>query len=190
MIGSILVNKLRFRFNPAKFVNAVAYLAHACPKSTKMTVCKLLYFADKEHLLKYGRPITGDTYYHLEHGQIPTRGLDMLRLRSDAASNALTEKYVTVIGNYVHPRRPVDKKVFSKSDIETLELIVREFGGMTAAQLRKRAHDELTYVESQEGCPIDFSLFFKDRPKAKRALDLAGREQEARDVLLPYGIAE
>jgi Protein of unknown function (DUF4065) len=78
--------KLRFRFNAAKFVNAVAYLAQACPNSTKMTVCKRLYYADKEHLVKYGRPILGDHYYRLEHGPVPTHGLDMLRRHSGPAA--------------------------------------------------------------------------------------------------------
>jgi hypothetical protein len=44
--------KLRFRFNAAKFVNAVAYFAQGCPNGTKMTICKRLYYADKEHLAK------------------------------------------------------------------------------------------------------------------------------------------
>jgi uncharacterized phage-associated protein len=184
------MGRLRFRFNVAKFVNAVVYLAQACPGSTKMTICKQLYFADKEHLLKYGRPITGDTYYHLDHGQIPTRGLNMLRQRSNPAANALLEKYVTVIGNSVNPKRQADKKVFSKSDLEILAWVVRRYGNKTAAELRRLAHKEPTYVDSEEGCAIDFALFFKGRSESNAIKTLADQEQKSRDVLRRYAAAE
>jgi hypothetical protein len=34
---------IRFSFQPDKFVNTAAYLARACPNSTKMTIGKQLY---------------------------------------------------------------------------------------------------------------------------------------------------
>ena len=55
--GGEQMANIRFVFQPEKFVNAVAYLAQACPGSTKMTICKQLYYADKEHLVRFGRPI-------------------------------------------------------------------------------------------------------------------------------------
>src|SRR5258708_6607628 len=115
-----MANRLRFQFNPEKFVNAVAYLAQACPQSTKLTICKQLYFADKQHLVLYGRPIIGDHYHKLEHGQVPTRGLDMLRRKAAAPENALLEKYVSVSSYSVHPKRSPNRKGFSKSDLEVL----------------------------------------------------------------------
>ena len=112
---------LRFRFNAEKFVNAVAYLAQNCPGSTKLTICKHLYLADKEHLVRYGRPVLGDHYYKLPHGPIPTRGLDLLRGRATAPENALLDKYVSVVGEAVHPKRQPNRKVFSKTDLEVLD---------------------------------------------------------------------
>jgi uncharacterized phage-associated protein len=180
-----MVNRLRFQFNPSKFANAVAYLAQACPRSTKMTICKQLYFADKEHLVRYGRPIVGDEYHKLEHGQVPTQGLDMLRGRSDAAKNALLEKYVTVLGDSIHPKQAPNKKVFSKSDLEILDLVIEKYGQMSAAELRKLSHDEPSYVKSEGFCPIDYALFF-DGEEVSEVKDLAEAEQESRDVLRPF----
>jgi antitoxin SocA-like protein len=154
-----------------------------------MTICKELYFADKRHLLQFGRPITGDRYYKIQQGQVPTRGLDMLRHRPTPAANALLEKYVSVIGNSVHPKK-LDKSVFSKSDLEVLDWVVKHFGHKTAAELRKLAHREHTYLESEEGCPIDFALFFKGHPDSEAVWSLAEQEQESRDVLARYAITE
>ena len=54
--------RIAFEFDVEKFVNASVYLVERCPEVTKMKLAKLLYFADKEHLLAYGRTITGDRY--------------------------------------------------------------------------------------------------------------------------------
>ena len=178
--------KLRFSFQPEKFVNAVAYLAQACPHSTKMTICKQLYYADKEHLVRFGRPITGDHYHKLEHGPIPTRGLDILRRRSSERDAALLEKYVSVIGDAVHPRQSPNRKVFSKSDIEVLDRIIAQCGRMSAAALRRKSHQEAPWKESIDGCPIDYALFFKEHPESATVKELAQSEQDSRDLLRPY----
>lgn len=178
--------KLRFRFNAAKFVNAVAYLAQACPNSSKMSVCKQLYYADKEHLVKYGRPILGDHYYRLEHGPVPTYGLDMLRRHSSPAAHALLDKYVSVIGNSVHPKQVPDRKVFSKSDLAVLDHIVKKYGKLSAAELRSKTHSEAPWSNSDDRCPIDYELFFDEHPGSEGIKALAEAEQESRDVLRPY----
>ena len=67
-----------FAFKVKKFASVVAYFAARKTRITKKEICKLVYFADKEHLLRHGRPITGDRYYSLEQRPIPSRGLDAL----------------------------------------------------------------------------------------------------------------
>ncbi len=177
---------MRFQFNPEKFVNAVAYLAQGCRNSTKLAICKHLYYADREHLVRYGRPITGDQYYKLPHGPIPTRGLDMLRGKASAAENALLEKYVSVIGDSVHPKQPANRRVLSKSDIEILEWVVKSYGRLSAASLRSKTHAEAPWSRSDDCCPIDYALFFEGRPEAEHVKALAEAEQESRDLLRPY----
>jgi uncharacterized phage-associated protein len=181
-----MMKTLRFRFNSEKFVNAVAYLALACPSSTKLSICKLLYFADKEHLLRYGRPILGDHYYNLEHGPVPTRGLDMLRHKASAEEQALLEKYVAVIGNSVHPKRPANRKVFSKSDLLILDEVIAKYGHLPPFELISKTHAEPPWLKSQRGCPIDYELFFKGRPEAAEMKEIVQREQETRDLVSRY----
>jgi uncharacterized phage-associated protein len=178
--------RLRFRFNPTKFVNAVAYIAEACPGSTKLTICKHLYFADKEHLRRYGRPITGDHYYRLPHGPVPTRGLDMLRKKAEPADNALLEKYVEVANAKVRTRQSANKKVFSKTDLEVLDWVIARYGKLSPAQLRNLSHKERAWREAEDACPMDFALFFDDESQTIK--ELAEEEQDARDLLGQYAI--
>lgn len=49
-------------FNSEKSLQAVLYIANRVERKDFHKIFKVLYFADREHLIKYGRPITGDTY--------------------------------------------------------------------------------------------------------------------------------
>jgi len=44
----------------------------------KLAAIKLLFFADRYHLRKYGRLITEDTYYALPHGPVASNALDVV----------------------------------------------------------------------------------------------------------------
>jgi hypothetical protein len=130
--------------------------------------------------------VIGDHYYKLPHGPIPTRGLDMLRGKAGAAENALFEKYVSVIGESVHPKQPANRKVFSKSDIEVLDWVVKKYGRWSPSALRNETHSQAPWRDSANSCAIDYSLFFEGRPEAEEVKELAEREQGSRDLLRPY----
>jgi uncharacterized phage-associated protein len=153
-----------------------------------MKICKLLYFADKAHLLEYGRPIIGDTYYKLKDGPIPTKGLDMLRGRIGPANQALVHEAFQVQGLHVIPRREPDMSVFSRSDVKILALIKDQLGEMSAFQLRKLSHDEHAYEASEMHSPIDFELIANDAPDADALREFLGSEQHTRDALLRYRV--
>jgi len=182
--GENMAKKLRFKFSAEKFANAVAYLSEQCPHSTKLTICKQLYFADKQHLVRYGRPITGDHYWRLEHGQIPTRGLNMLRSKAAPHENALLQRFVSVNGNSVQLKQQANRKVFSKSDLEVLNWVIEKYGRVSATRLRQMAHDEPSCTD--EMGPIDYALFFEGVKGAEAVKELAESEQESRDLLRPY----
>ena len=177
---------MRFEFRPEKFVSAIALLAQTCPGITKMKACKMLFFADKEHLRRFGRPIVGDVYYRLPHGPVPTRGLDMLRGSGLPADQALFEKYVAVVNNILHVRQAADKQVFSKSDLEVLKGICHRYGGMTAARLRDLSHNEPSWRQADENGPMDYALFFDPDGSDQTMKELAEEQQESRDTLRPF----
>ena len=162
-----MAGKLQFQFDAEKFANAVAYLAQALPGSTKMTICKQLYLADKAHLLRYGRPVIGDRYYKLPHGPVPSRGLNLLRGKGDAAERALLNQFVSVLGNSVHPKQAANRKAFSRSDLEVLDEVIEKYGKWTASALRTETHAQAPWRETADSCAIDYELFFEGHPEAK-----------------------
>src|SRR3989338_4477130 len=70
---------IRFKFDLNKFTACVAYFARQdLPDLDKLKICKLLYYADKEHLIKYGKPVLWDTYIHMDNGPVPSKSPDIL----------------------------------------------------------------------------------------------------------------
>ena len=74
---------LRFKMDEGKALAAFLYvlrdLAKVSPHTVDMhKVFKILYFADKEHLLRFGRPVIGDVYIALKHGPVPSRLYDWI----------------------------------------------------------------------------------------------------------------
>src|SRR5260370_40562189 len=68
---------LIFEFNIEKLVQSIAYFSNAGIRDlTKLKVAKLLYFADKQHLLEHGQPIIGDVYFCMDYGPVPSVSLN------------------------------------------------------------------------------------------------------------------
>jgi uncharacterized phage-associated protein len=175
---------IRFNFKPEKFVNAVAYFASKRKHLTKMVICKLVFFSDKEHLLRYGRPITGDTYYKLPHGPVPTRGLDILRGTSGLRNRTLAEQYIAVKGLEVTAKREPDTDVFSKSDLRIMQDVLEKYGDYSASYLRKLSHREPSWIKADDKGPMDFALFFENHPEAGNVLMLleSGDQDASREL--------
>ena len=119
-----------FDFRPEKFASATAYLAERKPEVTKKELCKLLYFADKRHLLRYGRTITGDKYFALEQGPIPSNELDALNGKGKAENINAVKQYGQLRGWTFKLEHPADLRALSKSDLIVLDEILAEMGAV------------------------------------------------------------
>lgn len=154
---------ISFTFDPKKFGAVVAYFSKLKPEVTKNELCGLIFFADKAHLLRYGRPITGDKYFASEQGPMPTRGLDALN-GSGRRPEDDTEvsKYGVLKGwTFESNDTPPDLKALSKSAIRVLDDVFKEMGGLPAGELEKRSHLEPAWKHANQNGPMDFELFFE-----------------------------
>jgi uncharacterized phage-associated protein len=193
------MSEIRFQFNPVKLVQAVAYFAwRQVPKLDKLKTVKLLYFADKEHLLQHGRPILGDVYFCMPHGPVPSFSKnvidDALDQWEDVEKALLT--YVAVDkASWKYPqfvsRREPDLGELSQSEIQALETVVERYGGMDPWPLRNLSHEEPCWLISHESKPdgvesveMPYELFFAGQPDEKQSLlELIKAEQEHRDFV-------
>lgn len=198
------MSTLSFDFDVEKLVQALTYFASGNVHDlTRMKAAKLLYFLDKYHLLRYGRPVIGDVYYCLDHGPIPSASLNVLSdviEDSDAeeGESSQTVEFVNRFlevkrdGAYPHftARRAFDPECFSASEIEALKATMARYGRCSAAELRRLSHQEPTWCIPNDGrtpgrrAPIPYELFFAGASAEESEVEeLAFEEQEGRDFI-------
>ena len=151
---------IRFNLNEEKAIEALVWLANEKPGITFYYIVKVLFFADKIHLNKYGRPILGDQYVAMPHGPVPSTVYDMLGLDKflDQDLTKMVEESLVIDGIKVTPtpgRKP-KLEVFSKSDIECLKESLATYGNMSFALLKRITHEEPAYIDAPANGQMDY----------------------------------
>lgn len=71
---------MEFRFDEAKTVQAAVHMVRQSEGTLNyLKLMKLLYFTDREALLKWGRPVTGATYFSMKHGPVLSEVYDLIK---------------------------------------------------------------------------------------------------------------
>jgi uncharacterized phage-associated protein len=169
---------VEFQFDFERTLSAIVYLASKdLPELTKAKICKLLFLADKLHLVRYGRVITGDKYCAIPHGPIPSRTLDLLNAviaqnpREEQA--AMMSAALELDRHYENPRfkavQSFDAMKLSQSDLMALDQIIATYGNMGFGELKAITHSMFPYKkawnEKPEGvnrADMSFEEFFED----------------------------
>ncbi len=130
-------------------LNAVLYIAPKVRGSDMYAILKVMYFADKYHLERYGSFISGDSYIAMSHGPVPSFAYDILKAVRNGGSRALDAEVFEqfrsafeVRGLYgFMPRREADLDYLSDAALESLDHSIKEFGQLPFRRLRDLSHD-------------------------------------------------
>lgn len=159
-----------------KIIQALAYLASRMQGQTldEMKAYKLLWLADRCHLRMNGRTITGDKYYAMPKGVVPTDAKHLL----DGETTILEtpENYLSKWIEKVEPHKfraisEPDLEEFSESDINVLNNVIDTYGACSRHELSDLSHkypewkkyqDMLMDKNEKNSFPIDMNLMFED----------------------------
>lgn len=167
--------KMLLEFDYKKATQAINYLTKKeGGQIDKLKLIKLIYFADRYHLRRYGRPMLNDTYFAMLLGPVGSSVKDIAEFSDflDDEERGYASKYFAHGGqdNTVVSVSEVDTDVFSKSEVEALDFAYNEFGKYPASTLVNVTHrypewDKFkSALESKETTrePMSYSDFFKD----------------------------
>ncbi len=158
-----------------KLIQALDYIAYHQHNRTVgfMKAYKLLWLIDRYSMRHYARTVTGDMYFAMEHGTVPTDAKHVLENQSTIMDNSQEEvdKYLRVndIDHRFSSRKAPNLDVFSKSDINAMDTILEHYGSMSAFELSKLSHkfpewlaykDKIQNEKQKSSYPIDPNLFF------------------------------
>lgn len=133
-------------FKTEKAINSVLYIAKNLKRKDFHKIFKILYFSDRNHLSKYTRTITGDTYIAMKDGPVPSNIYDIFKaMRGDGffAKNVeqFKEYFKVVNHNFIEPLKEADLDYLSQSDKEELDNSLKLYGDLSWDEIREKSHD-------------------------------------------------
>jgi len=170
---------VRLRFNEKKATQAAAYLLRLRGgRMSYMKLIKLLYLADREALLGWGRPITTDRYVSMDRGPVLSRVLALTTEQDDPEAPSLWASTIGEPRNFeVELKGDAATDELSDAETQLLDRIFEEHGKLSRWELVKLCHD-LPEWKDPHGSAIPIS--YRDILKAggKSDLEIAAVEDE------------
>lgn len=163
--------------NAEKIINTLGYFAQRQGGGSIncMKAYKLIWLADRYHLRQYGRTITGDCYFAMQHGLVPSDAKNLVEGESprhvvieDRKTSGINHDRGSYTFSYT---KPINNGLFSDSDREVLDLIWRTYGNMTQWQLSDLSHlspewkqceAQLADENGKNSVSVNTDLFFEN----------------------------
>jgi uncharacterized phage-associated protein len=153
---------IRFKYEKARATQVILWFLLRHGITDKLKLVKMVFFADREHLARYGRPIVGGAYYAMPHGPASSELLDYIEnINNEKEPPFIVDKHK------LYPHQQFNEDYLSESDIEVLEEIDKKYGKCDSWALRNLTHELKAYKKNYpEGestsVPLPYEDFFLD----------------------------
>jgi hypothetical protein len=162
-----------FRFDPEKGLEVLLYIASRL-REDYYRVLKTLYFADKYHLERYGRPICGDHYIAMKSGVVPSGLYDFVTDVKDGRLGRYdgvdASQAFDLNGYRILLKRQPNLKFLSQSDLECLDRAIGDVSKMSYPVLFKATHGP-DYEAAELNDEIPFEELAKTLPSGDELLN-------------------
>jgi len=154
---------LNLSFDEIKATEAAAFLLSRSDQTMNyMKLIKLLYLADREALIRWGRPISTDRYVSMKHGPVLSNVLDLINFGSSSEKAGSWSSMISnPSDNDVSLVREISEEDFEELSIaerKLLDEICREYGALDEWTLVDRLHDVGEWRDPHgTSVPISFS---------------------------------
>lgn len=130
---------IRFTFNEAKTTQAAGKLIKLRGgKLDVLELLKLLYLLDREALLRWGRPVTGDEYFAMKHGPVLSKVYDLTK--GTIKGSGYWNQYIKKTGERLTLHDTVPEDEFSDREAQLIEEIAKKYIGVGKWELRDFTH--------------------------------------------------
>lgn len=162
--------ELKQHFDMQKAIEVVLYVSERC--ADKYALLKILFFADKDHLGRYGRLICDDRYRALEFGPTPDGAYDIIQIAGGRSRifrrpPKAVAGSLRLDGNCVVPLREPNIDLLSPSDIECLDDAIAEYGHLGFAKLKAISHEDTAYNDTDQNELIPMKSLVESVPNGR-----------------------
>ncbi|NLD91669.1 MAG: SocA family protein [Fibrobacter sp.] len=128
-------------------VQTINYILKKTGRIDKLKIVKLVYLADKMHLMLYGRTITGDSYCVMKNGPVGSTTLDILNENLEFLEDSdieYSKKFLTMVSFdsklYEATNAVPEFDFLSESDQTVLDRIIALFAKKSSMSLVELTH--------------------------------------------------
>lgn len=165
------------RFDPESALELVLYVSNRLRHPTLHSVSKVLYFADREHLSRYGSLLSGDNYVAMRHGPVPSAIYNLLKAAAGRQEPLIPAQFYELVNQSlkvenqrrVLPLREANLDLLSASQLECLDESIKANGRLSFQRLAAKSHDA-AWKSVDENDLIEVKAIAKTLPNAKQVL--------------------
>lgn len=134
-------------FDQKRLIQIVLYILNKTGGIDYYHLFKIIYFAELEHISKWGSRMTTDDLCAMEYGPVPSKLYDAVK-KKNARGTKLADMLWSVAesakddATYVLlPKQDVDLAYLSKSDLDALDNSIEENAKLSFGKLKEKSHD-------------------------------------------------
>lgn len=154
---------IKFPFNPDRASQPVLWLLHRHGGSMdKLKLIKMIFLADREHLVRYGRPIVGGHYVAMDLGLVSSDLKDYIEGRTPSKDLpfVIQEKYNLVA------TQATNEDWLSESELKVLDEVYEEYKYIDSVKLGLKTHKYKAWKNNippkGSSKPVPYEDFFEE----------------------------
>jgi uncharacterized phage-associated protein len=157
------------RYSEKKAAQVAAFFLFSAGGTLEiLKLIKLMYLSERASFAEYGEPMMGDKLYSMEHGPVLSSTLDHINNLIDSTADGWESWISGRENHFVGLKREVKSPnetltQLSDADLAIVESIWKNYGHMSASQLRNLTHKICTEWEDPEfsSIPIPYNRILK-----------------------------
>jgi uncharacterized phage-associated protein len=175
----MILKPMVLRFNERRATEAAArFLTLRGKRMSYLKLIKLLYFLDREALLRWGRPVTTDRYVSMDNGPVVSRIYELIREEPAPGADSIWRQYISLDQGWevVLIAQPEPAEL-SRAEEALIDEIYAKLGRMGRWELVRLSHDLPEWQDPNgSSIPIQYSDIL--RPGNKTETEIAVVESE------------
>ena len=179
---------IKFKFNERKAVQAAGRLISQCGgEMNYLALIKLLYLIDREALLRFGRPVTGDAVVAMKQGPVLSAIFDRVSQKKQHLPKSAWHNFIPRPAPYVYtvPFSGVpDRTALSEAEVALIDEICAKHRNLSEEALVALTHELPEWSDpGKSSKPIPFEAILRAAKKGQNEIEAIQREAAADDFL-------
>jgi uncharacterized phage-associated protein len=176
---------MQLRFDIRKTIAAVAFLMDREGGHLDMFLgLKMLYLADKESLIRWGKTITGDSFVSLPKGPVLSEVYNLFKgVGPEADQREWDACFSEKVNHSIRLLKPVEVELLSEREMERLEESRKQINNFAPWEVARWLHDTCPEWEDPQGSsiPIDPKVILRNAGRTPDEIKIIEQSNQTYD---------